>query len=117
MGKKEKTILLATIVALSLSVTVGVVLAWDVNQIHWSDLGPMYTRCLAGAAGNVQGNPSLFYQWAHWSGYYETAPIGAWSEITSYYSGQTYAYTYAACKYKMWGQTFTDTTSAIYIYP
>jgi hypothetical protein len=111
----RKNLLIATILALSLSVTVGVVLAWDVNQIAWGNYGPQGTRCLAGAAGNIQYD--LFYQWAHWSGYYETAPIGAWSEITSYYSGQTYAYTYAACKYKMWGQTYTDSTSYIYIYP
>ena len=113
---QKKNLLLAMIVALSLSVTVGMVLAWDVNHAVWGIYGPAGTRCLAGAAGNVQNG--AFYQYAHWSGFTQPCPsLGAWSEVDDHTDAGWYAYTHAVCKYKNGDQTITDSTSYIYIYP
>jgi len=115
MGKKEKTILLATIVALSLSVSVGVVLAWDVNVALWGAYGDNDTRCLAGAAGNRQGNPLYFYQWHHWVGY--ESPSQAYATIHESYHDASYAYTCGWCYIKFFDNWVHDSTSTVYIYP
>ncbi|MBS7633263.1 hypothetical protein KEJ15_06575 [Candidatus Bathyarchaeota archaeon] len=116
MEMKKKNLLLATILLLSVAVTVSTVLAWDVNHVLWGAYGPAGTQCMAGAAGNVQsGN---FYQWAHWSGFTQPCPsLGAWSEVADYTNGATDAYTYAKCKYNDGGQIITDSTSTIHIHP
>jgi hypothetical protein len=113
---EKKKLLLATIVVLSLSVTVGVVLAWDVNHVLWGDYGPAGTRCMAGAAGNVQNG--YFYDWAHWSGFTQPCPsLGAWSEVADSDNGATDGYTYAVCKYNNGDRIITDSTSTIHIHP
>jgi len=115
MGKNEKTILLATILALSLSVTVGVVLAWDVNHADWGAYGGYSSRCLAGAAGNVaSGN---FYQYQHWAGWEGPSPLQPYAEVYSTTNYPWVCKTYARTWVKINGQYQIDSYSYIWIYP
>jgi len=112
---KKKNLLLATILLLSVAVTVSAVLAWDVNHVRWGDYGPVGTECMAGAAGNVQNGQ--FYQHTHWSGFTQPCPsLGAWSEVDDTSDGATFVYTHAVCKYNNGGQIITDSWSSINIY-
>ena len=114
MNINKNKLLLAVILAISLTVTTGV-LAWDRLAAVWGDYGPMGTRCLAGVCANVEGGKLVDHD--HWVGFEQPCGgLGAWVELVDQGDGDYTAFTYGEVYYKSGGQKIRDSFSTATIY-